>query len=415
MLPELEDFEKRGIFTKAEVKSIIKRRTDLEYSIHRLSPLKSDFLRYIEYEINLERLRKKRKRRLGLDKEEKERGGAGKKQKQKNRLSDFSIQRRVHGLYNRMLRRFGGDVELWCQYFEWSKGVGSSKALGRSFARAIQLHPTKPIFWIMAAAWEFDENGNMNSARILLQRALRLNPTSQKLWLEYFKLELLYIEKIKERRKILFGNGGIAVPILTPRPASDSDPSSDPQDSSLTLEIEDEEGEGSSALERNETVRALRNNRGGEDVLGETLTPLQKALLEVTVPRVIYRNAIDAIADNLLFRIEFLRIYRLFGADTKTGQEEVFESLQRDFPTTPTSFALLSERHLAGIDTTSPQYPQTLKLTISEYDIHLSTHPSPDLLQAYVSFLTSQLDSCSEDNLKLYLNAVLKKVLKRGE
>lgn len=36
-----------------------------------------------------------------------------------------------------------------------------------------------------------------------MQRGLRMNPTSKQLWQEYFKLELVYVEKIKVRRKIL--------------------------------------------------------------------------------------------------------------------------------------------------------------------------------------------------------------------
>lgn len=30
---------------------------------------------------------------------------------------------------------------------------------------AIQLHPTKPALWIMAASWEFEENANIVAAR----------------------------------------------------------------------------------------------------------------------------------------------------------------------------------------------------------------------------------------------------------
>ena len=36
-----------------------------------------------------------------------------------------------------------------------------------------------------------------------MQRALRLNPTDEMLWHEYFRLELLYVEKIKLRRRVL--------------------------------------------------------------------------------------------------------------------------------------------------------------------------------------------------------------------
>ena len=56
----------------------------------------------------------------------------------------------------------------------------------------------------MAASWEFEKNGNALSGRTLLQRGLRINGESKKLWLEYFRLELLYLEKLRERRKILF-------------------------------------------------------------------------------------------------------------------------------------------------------------------------------------------------------------------
>jgi len=43
----------------------------------------------------------------------------------------------------------------------------------------------------------------MNAARTLMQRAIRLNPEVEKLWLEYFKLELLYREKLMDRKKFL--------------------------------------------------------------------------------------------------------------------------------------------------------------------------------------------------------------------
>jgi U3 small nucleolar RNA-associated protein 6 len=78
--------------------------------------------------MNLERLRKKRKQRLGLDIKSEQ----GHKT---SSVSDHSILKRIHALYQKSLRKFPGDLALWCQYFEWSKETGSSKALGRSYAR----------------------------------------------------------------------------------------------------------------------------------------------------------------------------------------------------------------------------------------------------------------------------------------
>uniref|UniRef100_A0AAQ4PK65 UTP6 small subunit processome component n=1 Tax=Gasterosteus aculeatus aculeatus TaxID=481459 RepID=A0AAQ4PK65_GASAC len=60
-IPELEQLERVGLFTKKEVKSIIKRATALEYKLHRLIVNKDDFIAYIQYEINILELIKKRR------------------------------------------------------------------------------------------------------------------------------------------------------------------------------------------------------------------------------------------------------------------------------------------------------------------------------------------------------------------
>src|SRR5579859_1087273 len=72
-----------------------------------------------------------------------------------------------------------------------------------AYDRALQKHPTSAELWIMAARYEYETNVNMAGARNLLLRSLRLNPEKRELWLEYAKLECLYILKIMERRRIL--------------------------------------------------------------------------------------------------------------------------------------------------------------------------------------------------------------------
>ena len=39
----------------------------------------------------------------------------------------------------------------------------------------------------MAAKWEFEDNKNIPNSRTLLQRGLRVNPSSKQLWLEVNK------------------------------------------------------------------------------------------------------------------------------------------------------------------------------------------------------------------------------------
>jgi U3 small nucleolar RNA-associated protein 6 len=139
--------------------------------------------------MNLEALRTKRRDRLGI--------------KCKNHPSEYAGIRRIHFIFERACRKFHGDLDLWIEYIQFAKKAGSTKIAGKVFARAIQFHPRNPRIWIMAAAWEWEENSNVKSARVLLQRALRMNPDSQELWLEYFKLEILFLVKIAERQKVL--------------------------------------------------------------------------------------------------------------------------------------------------------------------------------------------------------------------
>jgi hypothetical protein len=85
--------------------------------------------------------------------------------------------------------------------------IGHGRCVGRVlskiFARALQIHPRDASLWIHAAAWEFEENRNVTAARSLLQRGLRLNGKSRDMWREYFKMEVLFVTRLIERRRVL--------------------------------------------------------------------------------------------------------------------------------------------------------------------------------------------------------------------
>uniref|UniRef100_A0A673YKU3 UTP6 small subunit processome component n=1 Tax=Salmo trutta TaxID=8032 RepID=A0A673YKU3_SALTR len=51
-IPELEQLERVGLFSKKEVKSMLKRVTALEYKLHRLIITKVDFIAYIQVSIH---------------------------------------------------------------------------------------------------------------------------------------------------------------------------------------------------------------------------------------------------------------------------------------------------------------------------------------------------------------------------
>jgi U3 small nucleolar RNA-associated protein 6 len=45
MIPELQDLEARGYFSKEEIRQIVKKRSDFEYLLKRKAAQKGDYLR----------------------------------------------------------------------------------------------------------------------------------------------------------------------------------------------------------------------------------------------------------------------------------------------------------------------------------------------------------------------------------
>ncbi|KAK2763785.1 U3 snoRNP protein [Arachnomyces sp. PD_36] len=184
-VPELKEYEKKKIFTKDEISSIAKRRSDFEHKINARGSQPADFARYAEYEMNLDTLRKKRIKRLSI------------------KSPSHSGQKRIFFVLDRATRKFHGDIGLWMQYIEYARRQKAHKKLSMIFTNVLRLHPTKGEMWIYAAQYALEEHADMTQARSYMQRGLRFSKASRTLWLQYAKLEMIYIAKIAARQQIL--------------------------------------------------------------------------------------------------------------------------------------------------------------------------------------------------------------------
>lgn len=59
-IPEVDDLVQKNLFTKNEVNKIMRKRTDFEHRLSSRGSSISDYIRYIEYEKNVNALRLKR-------------------------------------------------------------------------------------------------------------------------------------------------------------------------------------------------------------------------------------------------------------------------------------------------------------------------------------------------------------------
>ena len=181
-VPELQEFARKKIFTRDEITSIAKKRSDFEHILNARGSEPQDYIRYTEYEMNLESLRRKRVRRLGVN------------------ISNHTGQRHIFFILDRATKKFPSDVGLWMQYITFAQKQGSNKKVSQLLTSVLRLHPTKPELWIYAATMG---RTNIMEARSYMQRGLRLCGDSEKLWVEYAKLEMMYISKIAARKRIL--------------------------------------------------------------------------------------------------------------------------------------------------------------------------------------------------------------------
>lgn len=187
-LGELEQMENVGLFTNSEIRKITHKRKQLFYLLQRRTKSKDDYLKYIEYELNLLKLVKKRRDQHRI--------------KSKKSDIDFSIASRINRTYKISSSRYQSDLNLWQSYIKFLEWMGWNDMVSKIYARMLQFHSDKPAIWIAAAKWELEVLNAAESARTLMLQALRFHPQSKELFLQYFDVELMYSDKIYKRRKV---------------------------------------------------------------------------------------------------------------------------------------------------------------------------------------------------------------------
>ncbi|XP_065846772.1 U3 small nucleolar RNA-associated protein 6 homolog isoform X2 [Oscarella lobularis] len=275
LVDELSDFERVGLFTKQEIRAIASKRRTFEYGINKRVAKKQDFLEYIQYEINLDCLQRRRRKTLGIRLDPK-------------RKSNFTTVRHIHQLFQLATKKFKADVNLWIQHAQYCHKEGSHRKLSQVYGSALQYHPRNSGLWIAAAKAEFEVNKNVSAARNVMLKGLRLNPESKYLWWEYFRFEMLYVDKIRKRRRVL--------------QPDEVDPDEDASD----------------------------------------------AILNYKAALIVFENALKTITDDPKFCLKFLTICQLF-EETESVQENIYHILETTFSHSEDALDCMSRQPLSTL------------------------------------------------------------------
>lgn len=205
-VPQLREFEEKKIFSKVrnhrlshthtsrialtkrqeEIRNLVKKRSDFEHLCMGRGAPAVVFARYATWEINLEALRAARCKRMNI-----------------KGSSSHAGQARVFSTFNRGTRKHPGDLGLWMSYLEYCRSTKALKKFKQVLTSALRLHCTNPGLWLYAAKFSLEDESDIGAARSYMQRGARFCNRGPELWIQYAKLEMIFLNKIAARRRIL--------------------------------------------------------------------------------------------------------------------------------------------------------------------------------------------------------------------
>ncbi|KAF8094345.1 hypothetical protein N665_0365s0031 [Sinapis alba] len=374
MVDELDDLERRGIFTRAEISEIVKQRRKFEYRLKRPSPLKQDFLAYIDYESQLDELRRLRRKAVLLQ--------SGEKKKKKS-ISDYGGVAKIVEVYRLATRRFKGDINLWFKYLEFCRQKRNGR-MKKVLAEVIRFHPKVAEVWIYAAAWEFDRNLNVAAARALMQNGLRVCPNSEDLWVEYLRMELTYLNKLKARR-VALGEGEGSL-VRDKKSVEDEQWKDENKELFMSLDDKEEKDKDGSGVDDDEDDEDA-NER--VDIFKEKGSNVLQA---------IYGGAVEALPSSFDMRRRFLEILEATDlAHSDDIRNTILGDLKRDFSSDPEYWNWLARHEMSGCLSVEFANPQMQK-AIQVLEEGLQTVTSSAMFEMYIKFLMEAIERSSGDD-----------------
>lgn len=284
-------------------------------------------MRYIEFEKNVDALRRKRIKRMGV----RYRG---------------SGQRTIYQLYQRATRKFSGDLALWMQYIDFARKDKAYKRLNDIFTAVARLHPTKPDIWILAANYFMDTQADITNARSYMQRGLRFCKSSEVMWIEYAKLETIYVGKIAGRRKIL----GLDINRIR-----EEGPDGDENDDMITLP----------KISAEDVNPSLKQDDGVDEVALQNLA--SAPILTGAIPIAIFDSAMKQFQGRTRITEKFFDMFAEFEQLSCIPRilQHIMDYLQESEPQSVEAAICKFHMQFVGRDPADPELPQALGQALS--------------------------------------------------
>lgn len=292
--------------------------------------------------MNLESLRRKRVKRMGI----------------KNRMP--TGQRRIFLVLERGTRKFHGDVGLWMQYLEFARKQKSTKKISEILTSMLRLHPTRSELWIHAANYALEVIEDMAEARSYMQRGLRFCKNSKNLWIEYAKLEMIYIAKISARARALGRNEELSK-------------------KDLMLDADVVDG-NTIALPKMNTFDVTPNDEGEEIVEQEIIKLIEASpALSGAIPMAIFDRAMTLFDGDTYLGEQFFDVIMTFQEVSCANNvlQHIVDHLVAAARTDPSTLICYVRQPLAGLQILSPDFPGALGIALRRLNTGIAAMSGP--------------------------------------
>ncbi|KFY37907.1 hypothetical protein V494_04592, partial [Pseudogymnoascus sp. VKM F-4513 (FW-928)] len=319
-----------------EIRSLVKKRSDFEHLLLARGCPPPTFARYAAWEANLERLRATRCTRQRI-----------------KSSSSHAGQARVLSIFSRGTRKHPGDLGLWMTYLEYARTAGATSKFKVILTSALRLHCTVPGLWVYAARCALEES-DMGEARSFLQRGARFCNQGPELWVQYAKVEMIFLAKIAARRRVL----GLDRPAVEALEGTEK-------------EVEEEEAKGFEGDEIKfpefKAQSLGQSAMEGVKVDGEAKQdPMNTPALQGAIPLAIFDDAAKQAFFNAEAAQHFFDMFALFmqvGCQDKVLQH-VLDVMMERFPTEAATWDCYVRMPLVGVSPLTAEFPGRLAVAL---------------------------------------------------
>jgi U3 small nucleolar RNA-associated protein 6 len=281
------------------------------------------------------------------------------------------------------------------QYIDFARKDKAYRRLNDIFTSVVRLHPTRPELWTLAANYFMESQADITNARSYMQRGLRFCKNSEAMWLEYAKLETIYVGKIAGRRKIL----GLDID-RTQKQSAEGDEDAD------MIALPDVTAE--------DINPSLKQDDGVDEVALQNLAAAP--VLTGAIPLAIFDSAMKQFQNKPKTAEKFFDMFAEFEQLSCIPRilQHVLDLLRQSFPQSVEQAICSFRMQLFGCHPSDPEFPATLQASLDSINSAMQQHGSESsrLSEVLVRQLLSLQRASGETDAAV--QKVLKATLRRS-